>query len=192
MRTLTAPAIAAIAAGTVVPALLVEMDLDSGPLYLNHSRLTLVINGVTYGGTHGLGKVAEMSNQGAELPKLTFSLAGSPSDKIALALSEPVQGRPCRVKLALFDNASGTVLDVSKRFAGWLNVMGIADGVEQSVVTVTAEAGVRDLLRASNLLYSNAHQQALVPGDMFFQYTDGQVEQHIVFPARHWFLAHKE
>lgn len=191
MRTLTSPAIAAIAAGTVVPALLIEMDLDTGLLALNHSRLDLVINGTTYLGTYGLGQIGEMANQASEMPKLQLSMSAAPSDKIALALETPVQGRAVRILAALYDNASFTVLDVSRRFAGWLNVMGLSDGRDRAVLSVSAEAGVRDLLRACNVLYTHADQQAIVPGDMAFQYISRQTEQHIVFPALHWFITHK-
>lgn len=191
MRILNAGAIAAIEAKLVMPALLVEMLLDGGALYMNHSRLDLVVNGSTYNGTHLLGQVSEISNQAAELPKLNFSMSGAPSDKVALALGEQVMNRTVRTRVALFNTASGALLDVSLRFAGVLNVMGLVDGRQSATLTVSAESGVRDLLRACNVLYSHVDQQILAPGDMAFQYTDRQVEQRVVFPALHWFQVHR-
>jgi hypothetical protein len=192
MRTLSPGAAAAISAGTVVPALLVEMDLDEAMLALNHSRLDLLINGTTYLGTHGLGQVAAVATKTAEMPKISFSMSGVPSDKVAFALTENVQGRECRIKLALFDNGTGAVLDVALCFAGWLNVLGLTDGRSGATISVTAESGSRDLLRACGILYSHEDQQALVPGDLAWQFNADQVEQRIVFPAREWFLKNPE
>lgn len=191
MRTLAPAAEAAIAAGTVSIGLLVEMDLDGGQLYLNQSRLDLVINGATYVGTGGLGQVGEAANQSGDVPKLEFSLAAATPEKVALALGEPVQGRPVRLKLVLFSSA-GAVLDVSLRYSGYLDVMGLEDGRQRAVLTVTSESGVRDLLRASNVRFTHVDQQLIAPGDMFYQFTNAQVERKIVFPSRHWYIAHPE
>lgn len=192
MRTLTAGAISAIDGGTVALALLVEMDLTGGALYLNQSALDLVINGVTYYGTHGLGQVESCSNTGSEMPRLSFTLSGVPSDKVSLALSENPQGRPVRVKVALFNSSTGALLDVSLRYSGILDVFTIEDGPEKATLSVNSEAGVRDLLRACNVLYSHNDQAELGEVDLFFQYINAQVEQKIVFPARHWFIANPE
>lgn len=192
MRILSTAGQAAIASGNVSLALLFELDLDGGGLYLNQSRLDLVINGRTYAGTHGLGQVGEIVDKSAEMPRLSFSISGVPAAKVALALSEPVQGRAVRVLLAVFDSATGAVLDVVKRFAGWVNVMALADGRESATINITVESGTRDLLRPCNVRYSHADQQLLAPGDMAWQFNADQVERRIVFPAREWFLKHRE
>jgi hypothetical protein len=191
MRVLSSQGIDAIDAEKVVLALLVEMDLDGGALYLNQSALDLVVNGITYYGVHDLGQVQSLASQSGEMPRLSFSMSGVPSDKISLALTENVQGRPVRVKLALF-SVGGTLLDVSLRYSGYLDAFTIEDGGQQAVLQVTSEAGVRDLLRPSALLYSHVDQQTIAPGDLFFQFMNAQVEQKVVFPARHWFIAHPE
>lgn len=192
MRPLSAGAIAAIAADRVTVALLVEMLLSGGNLFLNHSRLDLVVNGQTYLGSHGLGQVGEVANTSSEMPKLQFSMSGAPSDKIALALTEPVRGKPVRVKAALFDTGTGAVLDVMSLYAGWLDLMSISDGRDSgATLVVTSESGTRDLLRPCNVLYTHADQLLLVDGDMAFQFQSAQVEQKILFPALTWFQKHR-
>lgn len=192
MRYLSAPGQAAIAAGTVVPALLVSMYLDGGAMLLNHSPLDLVINGATYKGAHDLGQVGQITDKSTEMPRLAFSISGVPSDKVAFALTEKVQGRLVTVDVAIFDNATGTVLDVCRRFAGYLNTLSITDGKGTASITVTSESAARDLLRPCGVMYSHEDQMALNPGDLAWQFNNAQVEQRIVFPARHWFIAHKE
>lgn len=192
MRVLSSDGIDAINAKTVALALLVEMDLTGGQLYMNHSALDIVINGVTYRGDQGLGQIENLSNQSGEMPRLGFSMSGVPSDKISLALNERVQGRPVRAKLGLLNTATLVWLDVSQRYSGYLDVFSIDDGGQRAMLNVTSESGVRDLLRPSGALYGDLDQQRIVPGDLFFQFMNAQVEQRVVFPARHWFIAHPE
>lgn len=191
MRALNGSAAAAISAGVVAPVLLIEMLLDSGPLRLNQTSLDLVVDGVTYLGTHGLGQVEEIVNRAAEMPQLAFSMSGAPSDKVSFALSEYVQGRDVNVYVALLNVDTGAVLDVSLRYSGWLNMLTLSDAADQAAITVSSEAGVRDLLRPSDVLYTHVDQQAIAPGDLAFQYTNQQLEQVIVFPAASWFVKHK-
>lgn len=185
MRELSTAALAAIRANTVIPVLLVEMDLTQ-PLNLNHSRLTLTFEGIEYLGTQGLGQVQKITDTASELPKLAFEMSGVPSDKVSLVLSERVKGKDVRVKLALVSTAEDhPVLAVVQRYAGWLDTLSLVDGAT-ATVRVTAESATLDLLRPSSVLYTHADQQLLSPGDLFFQYANPQADQRIVWPAATW------
>lgn len=186
MRTLTGAAITAISGKTLPMALLIEMDLTAA-LNLNTSNLNLVIGGTTYYGTKGLGKIGAIEESSAEVRGLQFELAGVRSDMLSLALSEPVQGKAVRIKTAIFDPATYTVLDTRLRWAGRLDVMTIADADQASVITVTAEHAGIDLTRPASSLYTDAEQQRLRAGDLFLQFLADQVEQRIVWPSAEFF-----
>jgi hypothetical protein len=182
MRTVSTAA-AAVLAGSVVPvAYLVEMDLTA-PLNLNSSGLDLVVNGVTYDGLGGLGQIDAITEQGANMPQIRLTLAGVQSTDIALALSEPVQGKAVRIKQAVFDPSTGAVLDVTMRYAGYLDVMTISDGVPTATIAVSSESALLDLLRPSGIYFNDSDQQALSPGDLAFQYVNDQSDEKIVWPA---------
>lgn len=185
MRTLTSAALAALQASPLPLAVLVEMDLSS-PLYLNSTSIDMVLQGATYYGTKGLGKVDTISETPAEVKALSFTLSGVPGTQIALALTEPVQGKAVRVKLAVFDSSTYQLLDVRLRWAGLLDVMAIDDGQPTATIQVTAEHAGIDLLRASPTLYSDADQRRLYPGDPSLQYMADQVDMRIVWPAASW------
>lgn len=186
MRTVSTAA-AAVLAGSAVPiALLVEMDLSS-PLFLNTSNLDLVVSGTTYYGTKGLGAIAAMAETPAEVKGLTFTLSGVPSTSISLALSEPVQGKAVRIKLAILDPSTYRVLDVRERWAGLLDVMTINDSAGAATINVSAEHAGMDLARAATSLYSDSEQQRLHGGDLFLQFMSDQVEQRIIWPAAVFF-----
>lgn len=185
MRVLSSSALAALQ-GRVLPlALLTEMALSS-PLNLNTASLDLTVNGTTYYGTKGLGTIDPIPETPVEVRSLKLTLSGVPSTSIALALTEQVQGKALTIKLAIFDLATYQVLDVRTRWAGRLDVFTIDDGGSSSTLSVSAEHAGIDLTRPGNLLYTDAAQQTLVPGDYVFQFLNDQVEQRIVWPAASW------
>ena len=189
MRTLSPAAAAAIAGSVVLVAILVEMDLTE-QILLNTSSLDLTINDSTYFGTAGMGQVDSIKQAGADLPQIKFSIAGVQPTSIALALGEDVQGKAVRIKVAIFDSSTGALLDVRTRYVGYLDLMGISDGRDSAVISVTSETAMLDLLRPSSMVYSDASQQALYPGDLAFQYVNDQVESKIVWPSSQYFAKH--
>jgi hypothetical protein len=185
MRTLSAPALAALAGGTLPICLLVEMDLTV-PLYLNSANIDLTLGGATYLGSKGLGKVEAIRETPAEVAQLKFEISGVPSTSVALALAEPVQGKAVRVKRAIFDPATYQVLDIRQRWAGTLDVMGLSDSADSATISVTAEHAGIDLLRPVTSLYTHSEQQRLAPGDLAFQFVSDQADQRVVWPSARW------
>jgi len=156
------------------------------PLNLNTASLDLNIGGKTYYGTKGLGQIEELTESPSEVKPLKFTLSGVPITNIALALTEPVQGKLVTIKLAIFDPTTYQLLDVDAVWVGRLDMFDIDDGVSTSTLSVTAEHAGIDLTRPGNLLYTDASQQTLFAGDLAFQFLNDQVEQRIVWPAASW------
>lgn len=186
MRTVSSPAAAVLASGVVPMALLIEMDLTA-PLNVNTSNINLVVSGTTYMGVGGLGSVAALADTPAEVRGLTFQISGVPSDRISLALSEPVQGKAVRIKTAILDPSTYAVLDTRLRWAGLLDVMTISESGGAATINVSAEHAGIDLSRSAASLYSDAEQQRLNPGDLFLQFMADQVSQRIVWPSVEFF-----
>lgn len=186
MKSLSTSGQAACASGKVPMCMLIEMDLTS-PLYLCTSNINLVLAGTTYYGLKGLGRVNAAQTTPAEIKQLSFELSGVPSDLVSLALSEPVQGKAVRLKIAIFDPSTYAVLDTVLIWAGELDVMSIQDAASSGTITVTAEHVGIDLNRPASSFYTDDEQQALHPGDLFLQYTSAQAEQQIVWPSAQYF-----
>jgi hypothetical protein len=186
MRTLSTAAQAALLRNPVPLAILVEMDLASGNLWLNTSSLDLTIGGSVYYGTKGLGKIDAIQNTPAEIKQLQFELSGVPTTSIALVLTEPVQGKTVNIKLAIFDPDTYQVIEADLIWSGFLDAMAISDG-HTSTIQVTAEHAGIDLIRPTASLYSDAEQQRLNPGDTGLQYMVDQVDVRVVWPAAAYF-----
>jgi hypothetical protein len=177
----------AVTLGTLVPLVaLIEMDLASGPLYLNSGSLDLVVSGTTYYGTKGLGKVDPVTDTASEVRGLSFELSGISTAMLATALAEPVQGKAVRIKVAMLDPSTYQAVDVRQHWAGQLDLMTIDESNGSSVIKVNAEHAGIDLLRPLLSLYSDTEQRRLYPGDISLQYMADQVEMRIVWPSREW------
>lgn len=185
MRSVSSATATALAGRLVPMAILVEMDLSSS-LYLNSANLNLTVNGVTYLGTKGLGKVEPIRETAAETAQLRFEMSGVPSTNLALALAEPVQGKAVGIKTCIFDPATYQPLDVRLRWSGLLDVMSIDDGPDTATLSCTAEGAAVDLMRPVTSLYSNEEQQRLNPGDLSFQYVNDQADMRVIWPSAAW------
>lgn len=186
MKTLSTAGQTACASGKVPMTVLVEMDLTS-PLFLCTSNINLVLGSATYYGLKGLGRINPVQTTPSEIKQISFELSGVPPEMVSLALSEPVQGKAVRLKLAIFDPSTYTVLDTITFWSGQLDVMSIQDTASTGTIAVTAEHVGIDLNRPANSFYTDDEQQALHPGDLFLQYASQQVEQQIVWPSASYF-----
>lgn len=186
MRSLSSDVIAAIEAGEVVLAQLVFLDL-SEPVYLNTTGWDLQWDGETWRGANGLGTIREISDAPGEIKPLEFELSGVPTETLAVALAEPLQGRTVEIRTAIFHVGTYAVLDAPIEWAGWLDDMRVVERDGQAVIAVSAEHVGIDLLRGRVLRYSNTDQQLLFPGDRGCEYMTDQAEQSIVWPAAGFF-----
>ena len=186
MKTLSTAGQAAIASGMVPMAVLVSMAFTT-PLNLCTSNIALVAGGVTYTGVAGLGKIGAVQTTPAEIKQLEFQLSGVPTANLALVLTGSVQGVPVSISLAILNPATYAVTDVVPIWSGQLDTLTVDDTPDGSTITVTAEHIGIDLNRPAPSYYADADQQALHPGDLFFQYTSQQFDQQIVWPAARYF-----
>ncbi len=187
MRSLSPEVLAALSAPTVWLANLVLMQFPTGIIALNTTNMLLVWEGVEYLGAAGLGAIAQIDDSPGEVKGLSLEMAGVRPDAIALAMDDAavIQGTPLTIRLAIL-NADGQILDAPIDWTGRLDTMSIEDKGDTCTVQVTAESSAVDLLRGSPLTYSDADQQAIAPGDRFFDQVVPQAGQPVVWPSRAW------
>jgi hypothetical protein len=184
VKTLT-PTAAALLGHSLALAQLVEMDLSS-PLYVNTSRDDIVWNGKTYIGGRQTA-IDAIKDQGGEIAGLAFQLSGVPNDVLSIALSEPIQGKAVRVFTCIMHPDTQVIVDVQPAWAGTLDQMPISQGVETSVITVTAEHRGITFARAKGLRYADGDQQLLYPGDKCLEFLVAQSTHQDVWPAAAYF-----
>lgn len=167
-------------------ALLAEMDFASGMLYATSAPIDIAWNGNTYLGGRQVG-VEEVKDQGGEVQGLRFNLSGVPSEMIALALAESLQGRSVVLRVALLDPDTHAIGDVLQIWSGSMDQMPVRHGAQTSSITVTAEHRGIAFARPKPLRYSDADQRRVFPGDRALEFLISQAQQPDIWPSAEYF-----
>lgn len=187
-RDLTVGMAAAIAAGTVRPAVLYDGVFVSGGVD-QHLRLWTGVGDLSWGGYTwtGGGSLLGLSpiEEAVELRAVGFTvtLSGMPSALIANALSNARQGKPGTLYLALFDAAGSLIADPKELQAGRLDITVIEDAGATCTIAAQYESRLVDLERPRERRYTNEDQQIDVPGDRGFEYVPSLQDMQLVWGA---------
>lgn len=171
----------------IYPFFAVEIDFDSGPLYVWTGYGDLVFDGKTYLGAGQLINISSVEETTEiEAKGATITMSGIPSSFLSLALSEPYQGRECRIYFGMFfrgneistqggdiittqDLFEFTIEDGTKYFieifSGELDQMNISEEANTSTVAVTAENVMIKLERPVVRRFTNEDQKSRFPND---------------------------
>lgn len=184
MRTVSAPGVALLG-GKWSLALLIELQLTV-PVYLATCRDSIDYGGHTYVGGKQTA-VGELKDAGGEIVGLRFGLSGVPASMIAIALAEPIQGKLARLSLAMMAPGTGAITDVLLLWTGTLDQMPISESGDLATINVTAEHRGMTYSRPKGILYSDAEQQRLFPGDKSLEFLASQAQHVDVWPASTYF-----
>lgn len=201
-RDLSSGVLGLIEDDVVYPFFAVELLFDTDALYLWTGLGDLIYNGQTYTGTGTLLNISdveetvEIAARGA-----TLTLSGIPSEVLALALTEPYQGRQCKIYFGLFNK--GTLLKedgayilledgsrialelqelgLTEIFAGYMDQMNINEQADTCDVELKVESKLVDLERARVRRYSSGYQKAVYPNDKGFDFVEDLQDKEIVW-----------
>jgi hypothetical protein len=165
--------------------LLVEMEL-SLPLRVAIGRASIEWNGKEFFGSMA-GSMEPVKDSAGETTAMRFTLSGVPIDKIAIALAEPIQGKPVTVWVAVLNADNEQLLGVRELWAGSLDQMPLSQAGQLATITVTAEHRAVTFARPKGLRYTDADQQALFPLDRSLEYIVAQAQHQDVWPAAAFF-----
>ena len=189
MRTLTVAGQALLdrlIAGETIPLVqLLVAELDSATLYLTTAGVPLVWAGQTWAPVPvRIEPVAY--GAGGEVDQLAFVLPGVGEDQLALALTEPVEGKTVRLYDALVDPDTGVVADAVLAWSGSLNVPSLEDG-PTAAVSWSAEHRAVQAMRPKPSRYTNDEQLRLYPGDTCLDFDPATDAAPLAWPAASYF-----
>ena len=189
VKSLSAPVLAALSASNVVLVTLVKMEFPGGTIALNTSSWNISHGGTDYLGAAGLGAQTAITDKPGEIAGIQLELNRVDTTYITLALddADQVQGSPITISTAILDASSYQVLHVETDWTGYADTMTISEDGETCSIGLTAESKAVDLLRGNPLVYNDADQQSLVPGDRIFEYVASQTDQPVVWPTRDYY-----
>ena len=192
---------------TIFPFYAVEMQFDGGNilrLWTGFGDLVYDDDddpdtaSVTYFGTGNLLDISsveetvEMAARGA-----TLTLSAVPTEVISLALSQPYQGRICKIFFGLFQKGNleqqssteeakayllmqnGDIITLNKAstsltevFIGYMDQMSIEEGADVSTIEVKIENKLIDLERPRVGRFTSQYQKSLFPNDKGFDFVE--------------------
>lgn len=161
-RSLTASLLNSLDDPVVYPFFAIDVDFSSGPLYVWSGIGDLTIGAKTYLGAGQLLNIStveettEMEAKGA-----TITMSGIPSSFLALALTEPYQGRECRIYFGMTSAPS----DYVEVFSGELDQMNVSEEANTSTIAVTVENVLIRLERPVVRRFTNEDQKSRFPSD---------------------------
>jgi len=146
----------------VNPFFAVDLDFSSGPLYFWTGLGDLVIGSKTYFGVGTLLNISSVEETTEiEAKGASISMSGIPSSFLALALTEPYQGRECRIYFGVMSSPSNYV----EIFAGELDQMTVIEEAETCTISVTAENILIKLERPVVRRFTDQDQKSRYPND---------------------------
>lgn len=188
MRTLTAPALAALSSGSVALALLVEMQLTV-PLRLTTAAMNITHGSDVYSGTGLLGSIESVSDAAGQIKPIRFSLSGMPTDMMGLALAEPIRNKPCRMRLAILDAETHALLDAPITWTGSLEQMPVSHqpptekGPATLSISVTGQHRGATFGRPRPFRYTDSDQRKVLSIDTGLRFILSQSAHKDVWPS---------
>lgn len=122
------------------------------------------------GAGHMLGLPTVSETKEIQANGATFSLSGVPSSLVSLILSDARQGNEVSLWVGALDSSGNIVSDPYKLFSGLMDVPGIQEGGDTSVISLQAENRLIELERPREIRYTNRFQKDRFSGDKGLQY----------------------
>jgi len=197
-RNLDADMVTALSDAEIQIFFAVQLNFDSQQLNLWTGLGEISIDGNAYTGAgnflqfSSIEETSEIAARGA-----TITLSGIPSDLLSLALSEPYQGRVCRIYFGVLDaktfyllqenadliedeNGVGIGIDfntaaddvITEVFSGYIDQMDISEEANTSSIGLSVESKLIDLERARTFRYTSESQKAKYPNDLAFDFVE--------------------
>jgi hypothetical protein len=167
-RTLPAQIVNALSDEAVTVFFAVDIMFDSGPLYIWTGQGDLTYSGKAYLGAGqliGLSTLDESSE--IEAKGASVTVTGIPPSFLSLALSEPYQGRECRIYFGVYRLGAYYFQEI---FTGELDQMNIVEEAETAAITVTVENVLIKLDRAVVRRFTDQDQKSRYPLDRGLEY----------------------
>lgn len=200
-RNLPVDFVAGLEEPVVYPFFAVEIDFDSGPLYVWTGYGDLLFEGKTYLGAGQLINISSVEETTEiEAKGATITMTGIPSTFLSLALNEPYQGRECRIYFGLFFSGREltTQSDVTittedlfefvteddtryfiEIFSGELDQMNIVEEANTATIAVTAENVLIKLERPVVRRFTSQDQKSRFPNDRGLEFVAGLQDKEV-------------
>jgi len=147
-----------------------------GPLYVWSGYGNLTIGSKTYLGAGQLLSVSSVEESTEiEAKGASITMSGIPSDFLSLALTEPYQGRECRIYFGMTNNPS----DYAEVFSGELDQMNVSEESSTATISMTVENVLIKLERPVVRRFTDQDQRSRFPSDKGLEFVASLQDKEI-------------
>lgn len=176
-RDLTLSTTNALDDNEVYPFFAVELLFDSSPIRMWTGVGTLTVGGQDFLGAGGIldisavEETAEIAAKGA-----TITMSGVSSEALALALSEPYQGRVCNIYFGMMGESV-----FNEIFSGYMDEMNISDDPNTCSIELKVENRLVDLERARVARFTSSYLKSIYPDDKGLDFVEDLQDRKLVW-----------
>ena len=178
-RTIPSVVLNALDDDVISPFFAVELLFDSP----DEIRLWTGVGDLSYGGHTWTGsgnllnisdvqEASDLSVRGA-----TITLSGMTSEVVALAITQPYQGRECNIYFGITSDTTA----LTQVFSGYMDQMNIQESPDTATIELTVENKLIDLERPRVARYTSAYQKSVYPGDLGLDFIEDLQDKEIVW-----------
>jgi len=184
MRDLPANFAATLGQRVLSPAFFVHLAWPTGEVYVWGGYGTVTWGGKQWQGVGELGSISQIGESSdTHANGVQLTLSGIPSEAIARAFDNKLQGRPAQIYLGLFDEQMQLISPPLCLFDGVIDSSGFEDTGQTSTITVNLEKELIDR-RDDYRRFTHEDQQLDAPGDKFFEQVAWLSQNQITFGPR--------
>jgi hypothetical protein len=168
--------LAALSQSIVEPLLAIELMFDTSPVRFWFGVGDITINGNVYTGSGLLLNISQIEETGdVQAGNVDLMLSGVPTTLIAVALSEPYQGR----RATIYFGSLRPTIAVAEVFTGFMDRMDIDESPETCRISMSIENELVDLERVRVRRFTNNDQQSRFPGDRGLEFIEALQDKEI-------------
>lgn len=162
---------------------MVDLDFESGHVYVNSTDRSISYGGNTFLGVGTLGAIGSVEESSdTKAQGINLELSGVVPETLSIALNENYQGRIGKLFLTFLDANWQVIGDPILIFQGLMDSQNITLGKEGKV-SITIENQLAAWEKPNLYLYNNGDQQVLYPGDRGLEFVEQAAEKEISWGA---------
>jgi len=176
--------LAALTASELRPAIFLQAQFSSGPLYLWSGTGPKVWNGNTYLGMGTFGSVSAIE-EGAtvEAKGIVLTLSGIDPTLLADALQNIQIGLPVTLYLALFQSGGTLISDPLLSWAGRIDQPTFDISGTTATISINCESRLLEMNVSADRRYTFEDSQMDHPGDLGLQFVNALQESTVMWGA---------
>lgn len=177
--------ISAIQSAYVKPALFVQVNFTTGPVYVWSGAGSITWNGITWTGVGQFGSVS-MIEEGADVQArgIVLTLSGIDPTLLGDVLNDYAQGLPALVYLGLFDASNDLIANPITCWSGRTDQPTLTMSGETGSLSIACENRLVEMNVSVQRRYSNEDQQLDYPTDQGFSFVNS-IQDVTIFWGRH-------